>query len=81
MYPLTDAICIKMQEKPFRNVKDEIILEVFKINHLKAYEQEYWRLCGYQRIISEDHQNCLLDKREKCYDKSSICKKIWEIFL
>ena len=30
----------------FRNIKDEIILEVFKSNHLQAYEEEYWRLAG-----------------------------------
>ena len=30
----------------FRNIKDEIILEVFKSNHLQAYEEEYWRLGG-----------------------------------
>ena len=30
----------------FRNIKDEIILEVFKSNHLQAYEEEYWRLSG-----------------------------------
>ena len=30
----------------FRNIKDEIILEVFKSNHLQAYEKEYWRLGG-----------------------------------
>ena len=25
-------------------IKDEIILEVLKSNHLQAYEKEYWRL-------------------------------------
>ena len=30
----------------FRNIKNEIILEVFKSNHLQAYEEEYWRLGG-----------------------------------
>ena len=30
----------------FRNIKDEIILEVFKSNQLQAYEKEYWRLGG-----------------------------------
>ena len=30
----------------FRNIKDEIILEVFKSNHLQAYEEEYWQLGG-----------------------------------
>ena len=30
----------------FRNIKGEIILEVFKSNHLQAYEKEYWRLGG-----------------------------------
>ena len=29
-----------------RNIKDEIILEVFKSNHLQAYEEEYWKLGG-----------------------------------
>ena len=31
----------------FRNIKYEIILEVFKSNHLQAYEKEYWRLEEY----------------------------------
>ena len=39
------------------------MLEVFKSNRLQAYENEYWRLSGYERTISEDHQNYLLDKR------------------
>ena len=30
----------------FKNIKDEIILEVFKSNHLQAYEKEYWRVGG-----------------------------------
>ena len=30
----------------FRNIKDKIILEVFKSNHLEAYEKQYWRLGG-----------------------------------
>ena len=28
--PLAGAICTKMQEKLFRNIKDEIIVEIFK---------------------------------------------------
>ena len=28
----------------FRNIKYEIILEVFKLNHLQVYGKEYWRL-------------------------------------
>ena len=55
----------------FRNIKDKIILEVFKSNHLQAYEKEYWRLSGYKRIIKEDRQNCLT----KSNDKPSACKK------
>ena len=51
----------------------EIILEVFKSNHLQAYKKEYWRLSGYKRIIRDDHQNCLFDKREISYDKASAC--------
>ena len=38
MYQLTDSIYIKMQER-CRNIKDEIILEVFKSNNLQAYEK------------------------------------------
>ena len=53
-----------------RYIKDEIILKVFKSNHLQAYKKEYWRLRGYERINSEDHQNCLFDKREIFYDKA-----------
>ena len=40
---------------------------------MQAYEKGYWRLSGYERIIREDHQNCLFDKREICYDKPSAC--------
>ena len=38
-------------------------------------------ISGYERIISEDHQNCLFDEREISYDKPSTCKKRWETFL
>ena len=55
----------------FKNFKDEIILEVFKINHLQAYEKEHWRLRGYEKIVKEEHQNCLLHKREIFYGKTS----------
>ena len=47
-----------------RNINYEIKLEVFKINHLQAYEKEYWGHSGYERIIREDHQNYLFDKKE-----------------
>ena len=49
MYPLTGAICIKMQEKLIQKyqITYEIILEVFKSNHLQAHEKEYWRLKEY----------------------------------
>ena len=30
----------------FRNIKDEIILEVFKSNYLQTYEKEDWRPGG-----------------------------------
>ena len=43
----------------FRNIKYKIILEVFKSNHLQAYENEYWGLSCYESIIKEDRQNCL----------------------
>ena len=39
----------------FSNIKAEIILEVFKSKHLRAYEKQYWRLSAYERIIREDH--------------------------
>ena len=32
-------------------------------------------LSGYERIIREDHQNCLLDKREISYNKPKTCEK------
>ena len=54
---------------------------IFQSNHLQAYEKEYWRLSAYERIIREDYQNCLFDKREISYDKSSACEKRWETFL
>ena len=63
-----------------RNIKDEIILEVFKSKHLQAYEKESWRLSGYKRKIREDHHNYLFDKRELPYGKPSACKNRWEIF-
>ena len=75
---LSASRCTK---KLFRNIKYEIILEVFKSNHLQAYGKEgkeYWRLSRYKRIIREDHQNCLFDKREISYDKPRDCKKRWE---
>ena len=82
MYPLTGAICIKMQEKHlFGNIKFEIILEVFTSNHLQAYEKEYWRRSGCERIIRGDHQNYLFDKREMSYDKPSACQKRRKTFL
>ena len=55
----------------FRKIKDKIILQVFKRNHLQAYEKEYWRLSGYKRIIKEGRQNCVT----KSYYKPSACKK------
>ena len=48
------------------------MLNVLKSNNLEAYEKEYSRLSGYERIIREDHQNC--------HDKPSTCKKRWETF-
>ena len=47
---------------------------------MQAYEKGYWRLSGYERIIREDYQNCLFDKREMSCNKSSACKKRWETF-
>ena len=64
-----------------RNIKDEIILKLFKSNHLEAYKIEYGRLSGYENVIREDHQNCLFDKRETFYNKLSTRKKRWETFL
>ena len=82
MYPLTGAICIKMQEKKlFKNIKYEVTLEVFKSNHLQAYGKEHWNPSSYKRIIREDHLNVLFHKREISYNKSSACKKRWETFL
>ena len=51
MYPLTDAICIKMHEKVIQKCQNEIILEVFKfnLNHLHLYEKKYWGLSGYKK--------------------------------
>ena len=55
----------------FRNIKDKIILEVFKSNHLQAYEKEYWKVSGHERIIKEGRQNCVT----KSYHKPSAFKK------
>ena len=62
---------LRDRKNVFRKIKDEIIMEVFKSNHLQPYEREYWRLRGYEKIIREDHQNCLFDKKEMSYDKPS----------
>ena len=43
----------------FRNIKYKTILEVFKTNHLQAYENKYWGLSCYESKIKEDRQNCL----------------------
>ena len=56
-------------------------MEVFKRNHLQAHGKEYWRLSGYKRVIREDRKNCLFDKSEISYDKTSACEKRWETFL
>ena len=64
-----------------RNIKDEIILTLFKSNHLEAYKIEYGRLSGYENVIREDHQNCLFDKKGTFYNKLSTRKKRWETFL
>ena len=67
MYPLTGTIYIKIQGSLIQEYHDEIIVEVFKRKHLKAYGKEYWSLSalsGYDRIIREDHQDYLFVKRE-----------------
>ena len=67
MYPLTGTIYIKIQGSLIQKYHDEIIVEVFKRKHLKAYGKEYWSLSalsGYDRIIREDHQDYLFAKRE-----------------
>ena len=57
-------------------------MEVFKSNHLQAYEKEYWRLSGYKRIIRDNHQNCLFDKRQISYNKPSACtRKMGNVFV
>ena len=81
MHLLTGAISIKLQEKLFRNIKYEIILEVFRSIYLQEYEKEYWRLTGYKRAIREDHQNCLFNKIKIYYDKRSACENKWETFM
>ena len=67
MYQLTGTIYIKIQGSLIQKYHDEIIVEVFKRKHLKAYGKEYWSLSalsGYDRIIREDHQDYLFVKRE-----------------
>ena len=56
-------------------MKDEIILEVFKSKHLQAYEKEYWRLSGYERITREDHQNYLFDKENYLATDQALATK------
>ena len=80
MHPLIGTICRK---NLLRNIKDKIILEVFKSNHPQANQKEFWRLSGYEKIIREDHENCLFDKRKISYrnqvlarmDRKLFCKK------
>ena len=82
MYPLTGPIYIKIQGSLIQKYHDEIIVEVFKRKHLKAYGKEYWSLSalsGYDRIIREDQQDYLFVKREISCDKPSACKKRREI--
>ena len=40
-----------------------------------SHIKEYWRLSGYERIIREDHQNSLFNKREISYAKPSACEQ------
>ena len=73
MYPLTGTIYIKIQGSLIQKYHDEIIVEVFKRKHLKAYGKEYWSLSalsGYDRIIREDHQDYLFVKRENILRQS-----------
>ena len=58
-----------------------IFKRVFKSNHLRIYEKEYWRLSGFERIIIKGHQISLFDKREISSDKLSACEKRLETFL
>ena len=43
-------------------------------------KKKHWRLSGYEKIIREDNQNCLFNKREISYKKPSARNKRWETF-
>ena len=57
-------------------MKDEIILEVLKSNHLQVCEKECWKLSCYKRIIRGDHQNYFLDKRNILRQTKHLQEKI-----
>ena len=79
MYLLTGAICIKRQEK--------LIQENQIWDHTGSLQNQpsagIWKIIleTYERIIKQNHQNCLFDKREISHDKPSACEKRWEPFL
>ena len=71
----------RCRKKLFRNIKYEIILEVFKTNHLKVYEKEYWILSCYERIIREDHQNLSFPQKRNILQKTKCFQEEMGKFL
>ena len=71
---LATARCKKVL---FRNIKDEIIPEVFISNLSQPYQKKYLRVSG---IITEDHQNSLFkEDREIWYPRRNTCRKIGKV--
>ena len=65
----------------FKNFKDEIILEVFKSNHLQLYEKEYWRLTGrFTKEYSEKTTKLPVSSKRNILHKIKRLQKKMENF-
>ena len=68
MYPLAGAIHIKMQENLFRNVKDEIVLEVSKVTICRHMKRIVKTLFDKEKYLMT---NQALARRDKLFCKKS----------
>ena len=55
--------------------------EISNMRSYWQYSKAIFETCHYERIIREDHQNCLFNQGEISYNKPSDCKKRWETFM
>ena len=60
MYPLTGAICIKMQKKLIHRYQRWDHTGSIQKQTSAGIWKKYWKLSGYERIKKEDQQNCML---------------------